>query len=76
MARGEGKKRAWLFGLLLSGVGAIVGLTLWVLLPWPWPFIGALAFAGMFLVMGRRGIFWVVRYRLNQGKGKNHHRKR
>lgn len=67
------RRRAWLFGLLLFGVGAIAGLALWVLLPWPWPFIGALAIAGFFLFMGRRGISWVVRYKLNQRKGERDH---
>ena len=61
--------KVWLRGFVMFVVGAGLGLTSWILAPWPWSLVIALCLAGLFLAMGARSLFWVLRYGLNQGNG-------
>ena len=60
------KIRVWLRGFALSVVGAVLGLTILVLTPYPWSFVIALAVGGLFFALGGRGLWWVWLYRREQ----------
>ena len=60
------KMRVWLRGFAMSVVGAVLGLTIWVLTPYPWTFVITLGVAGLFFALGGRGLLWVWRYKREQ----------
>jgi membrane protein YdbS with pleckstrin-like domain len=60
--------KVWLRGFVMFVVGAGLGLTSWIFVPWPWSLVMALGVAGLFFAMGVPGLLWVLRYRLKNGQ--------